>query len=103
MKCGRSTSADGLRAFSPNRSLPLASAKKLGPNPIVRVNLAGGRPTASPVSSGGASPGPFTAPYWPMSRPAVIRAAAAVHSFSNEITASRLVAVTSNVAKCSRS
>ena len=67
------------------------------------VSRAGGRPTASPVSSGGASPGPFTAPYWPMSRPAVSSAAAAVHSFSSEISASRLVVVTSKAAKCSRS
>ena len=99
--CGRSISASGRRALRPNRSLPSFS-NSVGPMPKVRVSRDGGRPIASPVSSGGASASPPTAPS-PTASPAVIRAAAFVHSFSSAISSSRSSVVTSNEAKCSRS
>ena len=47
---GRSASAAGRLAARPNRS-----SNRAGPKPMVRVRLAASRPTASPVSDGGAS------------------------------------------------
>ena len=51
-KCGRSARAAGRRSARPKRSLP-SRAEQRGPKPIVSVSRDGGRPSASPVSSGG--------------------------------------------------
>ena len=75
--CGRSTSASGRRPGQVR-----TSSKRDGPKPIVSVSRDGLRPSASPVSSGGASASPPYAPS-PTACPAVIRAAAAVQSFSS--------------------
>ena len=50
---GRSTSCAGFLSAIRNRSTP-SLRKKDGPNPIVSVSCDGGRPSASPVSVGGA-------------------------------------------------
>jgi hypothetical protein len=50
--------------------------EQVGPNPNVIVSPFAARPSASPVSSGGASGDPPTAPLADTSRPWVIRAAA---------------------------
>ncbi|CAM5270724.1 hypothetical protein SSPIM334S_06424 [Streptomyces spiroverticillatus] len=94
---GRSTRAAGRLSFSPKRP-----SKRDGPKPIVSVSRDGLRPSASPVSSGGASGWPPYAPS-PTAWPAVSRAAAAVQSFSNWTSSARSLVVTSNAAKCSRS
>ena len=101
-KCGNRCSAAGCRPAIPNRSLP-ALRNRLGPKPKVIVSPAGGRPIASPVSSGGAPYGPEVGPSSPAPEPSVIRAAASVQSFSNPMSSSRESVVTSNAAKCKRS
>jgi hypothetical protein len=77
-------------------------SKSVGPNPMVRVSRDGGRPSASPVSSGGAAGWPPTAPR-PAGCPAVIASAAIVHSRSIAIRAVLSSVTTSKAAKCSRS
>ena len=67
--CGRSTSASGRRSARPKRSF----SNREGPKPIVSVSRDGLSPSASPVSSGGASARPPYAPS-PTACPAVIRA-----------------------------
>ena len=89
----------GLRAARPKRSLPPCS-KTVSPSPKVTVSFAGGSPTASPVSTGGASSLP---PADPTGLPAVIAAAAAVHSRSSSRSSAFVSIVRSNVAKKSRS
>src|SRR4051812_5493031 len=93
---GRSTSASG--RWSARSNFP----KREGPKPIVSVSRDGLRPSASPVSSGGASARPPYAPS-PTALPAVIRRAAAVQSLSICTNSARSSVVTSNAAKCSRS
>ncbi len=61
-----------------------------------------GSPTASPVSSGGRSAAPSTAPP-PAGRPRVIRSAASVQALSSATSCARDPVVTSKAAKCSRS
>src|SRR5690349_4486904 len=102
-KCGRSASAGGRLSAMPKRSLPVASRNSVGPKPTVMVSPEGGSPSASPVSSGGASGMPPTAPISPASCPAVILAAAAVQSFSRLTSRSRSLVTTSNATKCNRS
>ncbi len=94
--CGRSTSASGRRSASPSFS------NRPGPNPIVSVSRDGFSPSASPVSSGGASARPPYAPS-PTACPAVIRRAAAVQSLSICTNSARSSVSRSNAAKCSLS
>lgn len=96
MNCGRSTSASGRCPARSNLS------NSDGPKPIVSVSRDGFSPSASPVSSGGASARPPYAPS-PTAFPAVIRRAAAVQSFSIATNSARSSVSTSNAAKCSRS
>ena len=60
--------------------VPCASRNSPGPKPKVIVRPPGGRPIASPVSSGGASGAPSVGPTGPAGRPCVIRSAARVHA-----------------------
>ncbi len=69
---------------------------------MVSVSRDGLSPSASPVSSGGASAAPPYAPS-PTARPAVIRSAARVHSLRRAISSALSFVVTSNAAKCSLS
>ncbi|GCE00082.1 hypothetical protein EHYA_07807 [Embleya hyalina] len=98
---GSSASASGFFAAIPKRSRP-SLVNSVGPNPTVSVRLFGGRPTASPVSSGGDSGTPLSAPV-PICLPAVIAAAAAVHCRSMRTSLARSSVITSNTQKCSRS
>ena len=66
----------GLPVGEPEPVLALASRNRPGPKPKVMVSPAGGRPIASPVSSGGASYGPEVGPTHRRRWPGVIRAAA---------------------------
>ncbi len=93
-KWGRSTSASGRREASPNRS-----SNSDAPKPTVSVSRCAVTSSASPVSSGGASGEPPTAPS-PTGRPAVSSRAATVQSCSSERSPSTSDAVTSNAAKC---
>ena len=102
-KCGSVRSAVGWRPARPNRSVPSSSRNSDGPKPKVIVSPLGGRPSASPVSSGGRLEGPSTGPIGPAGSPRVIRSAASVHLLSSSTSASRSVLVTSKAAKCSRS
>lgn len=88
----------GLRRSRPKR--PAANSE--GPKPTVRVRRDGWRPSASPVSSGGASGRPPKAPP-PTASPRVIRAAAAVQSLRSWTSAALSSVVTSKAAKWSRS
>ena len=81
---GSRSSSAGRCAAMPKRSTP-SSSNSVGPKPNVMVRLLAGRPSASPVSSGGASGEPPTAPVALTSSPWVIRAAAYVQSCSSEI------------------
>ena len=92
---GMSASAAGRLSASPNRS-----SNSDGPNPTVMVSRDAPRPTASPVSIGGASAAVSTAP---IGRPFVICAAAAAQVPSSVATCWRSVVVTSNAAKARRS
>ncbi len=102
-KSGSSVNDGGRRAAMPNRSTPSAVSNSVGPKPIVMLRRDADRPNASPVSSGGASGDPSTAPNSPTGTPRVIFAAASVHCCNRRIRRSRLVVVTSNAAKWSRS
>ncbi len=102
-KRGRSTSAAGRRSAMPKRSTPSAVVNSDGPRPHVMVRPAGGRSSASPVSSGGESYGPSSAPSAPADPPAVMRAAAALQSSRSETRPARSMSATSNAAKCRRS
>jgi len=103
VKRGSSCSASGCRSASPKRTAPPGRRDEVGPNPTLSVSAAGGSPCASPVSSGGASSGPATAPYVPTSLPAHILRAASVHCSSMAITALRSSVVTSKTPRCRRS
>ena len=97
---GSRSSTAGRRSAIPNRSTPSLS-NRVGPNPKVMVSPVAPRPIASPVSSGGASGDPPTAPVALTSSPRVMRAAAYDQSCSSEIRSSRSVrAIMSNAAKC---
>ena len=73
------------------------------PNPIVIVRPAGGRSSASPVSSGGASAGPPVAPSGPAASPAMSRADIVVQRRSRSTSSARDVVVRSNAAVYMRS
>ncbi len=70
---------------------------------MVIVRPAGGRSSASPVSSGGASTGPPVAPFTPAASPAMSRADIVVQRRSRSISSSRDVVVRSNAAVYIRS
>ena len=82
---GMSTSASGRCDAMPNRSTP-SLVNSVAPKPNVIVSDDGPSPTASPVSSGGAS---WSVLSLPTGSPAVMRRAARVHSRSRSITSSR--------------
>ena len=71
-----------------------------GPRPMVTVSCEGPRPIASPVSVGGSR---ALGAGGSAGRPAVMRAAAAVHSRSSSCTDWRSSTTTSKAAKCRRS
>ena len=99
---GRSLSLSGFSPPSPNRGLPSFSNRP-GPNPIVIVRREGGRPSASPVSSGGPNGDPPTAPNVPTSFPCTSLRAATVHSCSIATSSSRFSVVMSSATKYIRS
>ena len=78
-------------------------SSRLPPIPKVIVSADAGRPSASPVSLGGASGFRFTAPPGAASAPAVMRSAAVVQRRSRLMTAARSTVVRSSATKCSRS
>ena len=92
---GNSANAAGRRAASPNRS-----SKSAGPNPTVIVNCDGGRPSASPVSIGGASGALSTGP---IGSPLPIWAPADAHVARTFCRSERSLLVTSKAAKANRS
>src|ERR1700749_4489990 len=79
---GRLASADGFLPESPKRP-----SNSEGPYPTVTVSRDTGEPTASPVSTGGA----YAEEYSQQNCPAVILAAAEVHSCSRSRKSDRLV------------
>ena len=100
-KCGRSARAVGRLAARPNRSCRRRTATRRSRWSASAGTAADRAPRRCRPAA--PRPAPPTAPYRPASRPAVIRAAAAVHSFSSSIRSSRFVVMTSNATKCSRS
>ena len=97
VKRGSSASPGGRNAPMPSLSNSAA------PTPKVSVSDAAGRPSASPVSVGGASGLRLTAPPGVVSAPATIRSAAAVHLRSRARTWAGSFVVRSSATKCSRS